>query len=167
MHEILRSGYAGRRHGRRQIARGSRRIMPFGTENTVNPTVLMGRKAHVVKVRFIPVGRGNRQRTVAEPESIDPVVALSQSEKGFTVVPFDPDHQYVFAVELDGSGIERSVDPEPFEQKRVSSGVQVVAPEERRMRSREDRVSITGPYSVGIRCRIFPADQLLMNRTQG
>ena len=103
----------------------------------------MGRKAHVVKIRFALVNRGNRQRMVAETESIYPVIAFSQSEKGFAVVPFDPDHQHVFAVELDCSGIERSVDPEPLEQKRVGSRVQVVAPEERRMCGRKDRVGVT------------------------
>ena len=127
----------------------------------------MGRKAHVVKIRFALVNRGNRQRMVAETESIYPVIAFSQSEKGFAVVPFDPDYQHVFAVELDCSGIERSVDPEPLEQKRVGSRVQVVAPEERRMCGRKDRVGVTSPYAVGIRGRILPADQLFMGRTRG
>ena len=100
---------------------------------------------------------------IAEPEFVDPIIAFSQSEKGFAVVPFDPDHQHVFAAELDSTGIERSVDPEPLKQKGVSSRIQVVAPEERRMRSREDRIGITSPYTVRIRGRILPADQLFMS----
>ena len=129
--EILRARDAGLGHRRGGVARGGLRVLALGAEEPVDPAVLVRGEPHVVDVGVGVVGLRHDHRVVPEAEAVDAVLALGDGEEALAVVAFDAGHQVHLAVPLDGAGVEDAVDPQPLQQERVASRVEVVAPEER------------------------------------
>jgi len=96
---------------------------------------------------------------VPEPEPIDAGRALGHGKKRLAVVPLHPCHQQVAAVQLDGTSVEHRVHPQPLHQVRVRLRVEVVAPDERRVVGRKDRVLVALHDAVVTRHRLIGALQ--------
>ena len=124
-------------------------IMPLDAEDTVNIAVLMTREPHVIDVRcgcVIAVGHGDGFRP--ETPVVDAVGRLRYREERLTVGSFHPCDDGVFAFKKDGSCIEHRVHHDALHQEGIVLLIEVIAPLQRRVLRRENRVLVFGIYSV-------------------
>ena len=104
------------------------------------------------ETHVIDIGRrlsGNRHRMRPEAEVIHSVVTLGHCEEGFPVASLHPHDKNILAAQLDGSGIERAVDSKPLKEPRIRRRIQVIAPKQRSVPRRDDRIGIPCPNAVG------------------
>ena len=148
VNEVFCAGYAcGSRSGGGVVRFGL--VMTLHTEDSVYPSVLMTREAHVIDVRcgcVIAVGHGDGFRP--ETPVVDPVGRLRYREEGFAVGSFHPCDDGVFAFKKDGSCIEHRVHHDALHQEGIVLLIEVIAPLQRRVLRRENRVLVFGIYSV-------------------
>ena len=148
VNEVFCAGYAcGSRSGGGVVRFGL--VMTLHTEDSVYPSVLMTREAHVIDVRcgcVIAVGHGDGFRP--ETPVVDAVGRLRYREEGLTVGSFHPCDDGVFAFKKDGSGIEHRVHHDALHQEGIVLLIEVIAPLQRRVLRRENRVLVFGIYSV-------------------
>ena len=148
VHEVFRTGYAGRSHGRREIARTGCGVLALDAENTVDPAVFVSRQTHVVNIgrRFAVLG--HRHGVVPETEVVDAVRRFGHGEKRFAVGALHSCHDQVAAVELDGAGVHHGIDADPFHAVGIAPRVEVIAPEERCVSGCQDRITVAGIDAV-------------------
>ena len=142
--EIFGTGYAGCCSSRRGIERFGL-VMALHTEDTINPSVLVAREAHIIDVRcgcVIAVGHGDRFGP--EAPIVDAVGRLGYSEEGLTVGSFHPCYDGVFALKEDRTGIEHRVHHDALHQEGIVLLVEVVPPLQRRVLRRENRIFVFG-----------------------
>ena len=152
--QILGAGDGCCSGGRGKVTCWSIVVMAFGTEDAINPAVFVGGEAHIVDVgsRNHILRHGNR--VVPETEVVDAIGTLGHSKERFAVGSFYTDHQQVFSVPFDGSGIEGSIHADSFHEEWIGVFIQIVAPKYRSMGSGQDGVFVTGKDTITILNRL-------------
>ncbi len=136
------------------------RILAFGAENAVNPAVFMLGEAHVVHVGFFRAGIGQKNGIIPEAEVIHAVIAFRHGEEGFAVAALQPGHHIIFAVQINGTGIEGGIHAQPFHEMGIGFLIQIIFPEKRNMLPGQYRVHKTVINAIIIvRHNVFPGDE--------
>ena len=108
----------------------------------------MFHQAHIVDVGVGLGGLGHEDGVIPEAEAIDAAGALGDGEERFSIHALDArGHQEPAFVE-DGAGVEDGVDAHALEEKGIGLLVQVVAPQDGRVRGGEYRVLVAIEDSV-------------------
>ena len=116
--------------------------MPFGAEHPVDPTILMLRDAHVIDIGGWHHILRHGDRFLPEAEVIDTVGRLCHGEERLTVGSLHAHHQQILVVPLDGPAVQGGVHHDALHQIRVVVLVEIVAPLQGSVLSREDRVFV-------------------------
>src|SRR6185369_3031914 len=117
-------------------------------EESVDPTIFMSNKPHVINVNIGFICLRHQDRIVPKAKAIDTVLAFGNGKKRFTISPLNSNGEYKLAFELHRPAIKCCVDTHAFEQIRVCFEVQIVPPEYWCVRRSEDRILITLSYPV-------------------
>jgi len=100
---------------------------------------------------------------IVETKMVDPIGAFCEGKKAFAIGAFHPYHEVVFPFPQKGPRIKRRIDTHPFHKIGVSLGVKIIAPEERSVGRREDRVFISKIDTIaGIDRFVRPIDESLI-----
>ena len=162
-HEVLRPDDTGRSRRRREVR--IRLVLALGAEHAVDPAVLVLREAHIVDIRLVRARVIELNRVIPEMKPVDAVVALRDSEEGFSVISLDPDDQIVLAVQHDRAGVQRRVDAKPLNEVRVCLRVKIISPVERDHVPCHDRVLIAREDAViEIGLLVLSCEQLVLLR---
>ena len=147
VHQILGAGHAGGSRSSGEVSRG-RLVLPLHAEDAVNPAVLMPGQAHVVNIGggLTPLRHGDGTRP--EGEVVHAVGTLGHGEEGLAVGPLYTYYQHVFVAPLDGAGVQRGMDADPFHEEGVALLVQVIAPLQRSMFPGKDGILVAFIYTV-------------------
>ena len=128
----------------------------------------MGCQSHVVDVGCWNHIIRHRNRFIPEAEVIDSVGTHRHGKETLAVSTFNAHDKQVFALPLDGAGIQRCIHHDALHQIRIVFLVEVIAPFQRRMLSGENRVGILCIDTVPpFQWFVFLSQQLLMVCTQG
>ena len=139
--EILRAGDAGCGRRGREVA-GLRVVMALGTEDAVDPSVLMGSDAHIIDIRCRNDVLGHRDGLRPEAEVVDAVGTLGRGEERLAVGTLHTDNEHILVMPLDGAAVERGVHHDALHQVGVVLLTEVIAPFQGRMVGRQDGVLI-------------------------
>ena len=144
MHKILGASDTGCSRSSRGV-KGFGFIMTLDAEDAVDPAVFMLRQTHVIDVSsrgIISIGHSNG--FVPETPSVDTVIGLCDREKRLAVSPLHTRYDSVFAVELDGTGIEYCVHHDTLHEIGIRLFIEVIPPFERCVLRSENRIFILG-----------------------
>src|SRR5690606_41263893 len=94
------------RNGSRLVRFRCTGIAAFGTVKAVNPSILMLSKSDIIHIGIRGFELRDTYRILAEPEMINTIGTFCNAKEGFPVGCFYADHQQVFILPFDGSGIE-------------------------------------------------------------
>lgn len=162
VHKVLGSGDTCARHCRRQVSFRRIGVFTLHAEDSVNPSVLVGGQPHVIDIDSRLSVLRHCHRIVPEAEIVDSVGALRDGEERLSVCSFHSYSQYIFPVPFDGSGVESGMDAESFLQIRISDRVQVIFPEHRSMRARENGILVSFINAVHINRLILFRNQIFI-----
>jgi hypothetical protein len=145
------------------IPRHGIRILPFGTEKTIDPSIFVPDQPHIINICIRFSCLRQLDRFVPEPELVNTGFTFRYSKKRFPVPSFHPDGQVYLSVQADRSGIEGGIDAHPLHQERIGSRIEIIAPVDRRMPVCHHRefIFIIDPAGIGA-FYVFPHDQLFM-----
>ena len=127
--KIMGTRYTCCSYCRRKVTFRSSRILPFRTEDPINPSVFMFCQSHVINVCIGSFRFRHGNRPIAEPEIINSIRAFSNCKKRFSVIPFHTNGKNVFPVKFHCTGIERSVYSKTFHQIRIRTRIKIIFPE--------------------------------------
>ena len=108
-------------------------------------------QAHIVDVGIGVAGLGHEDGVIPEAEAIDAAGALGDGEERFSIHAFHARGHQKPAFVKDGAGVEDGIDAHALKQKRIGLLIQVVAPQDGRVRGGEHRVlvAIEDPVAAG------------------
>ena len=106
--EVLGAGYGCRRRGGRKVA-GTTVVVALSTEHSVDPTVLVGCKAHVIDVGGGDDVLGHCDGLFPKTEIVNSVGALSYGEETLAVGSLHTHYEEVFAMPLYGAAVQGGV----------------------------------------------------------
>ena len=141
--------------------------MPLSTKDAIDPAVLVSCQAHVVDVGGRDDVLGHGDGIVPEAEVVDAVRALSHSKERLAVGSLHTDNKQVLAAPLDGAAVERRIHADALQQQGIGALIQVVAPKDGRVRSRQDGMFVSGDDAVApFDGLVGAANQRLVRRKQ-
>jgi len=126
--KIMSTGYSGSSNSRGEISSRSSRVFSLRTKDTINPSVFMPCKAHVINVCIRIVCFRHGYRVVPEPEIINSIRTFCDSKKGFPVIPLNTNSEYVFPFKLHCTCIECCMNAKAFHQVRICYPIEVISP---------------------------------------
>ena len=137
--------------------------MTLGTEDSVYPAVFVGGEAHIVDIGGRYHIFRHRDGIIPETEVIHTVRTFRHGKERFAVSAFHTQQQQVFAIPLDGAGVERGIHADAFHQVGVGTFIQIIAPEDRGVRRRHYRIFVAGEDAVAsLHGFILSRNQLLV-----
>ena len=137
-------------------------ILALRAEHAVDPAVLMLGQTHIVDIGLLRAGVRQNHRIIPEMETVDTVVALCHSKERFPVISFHTDHQIIFSVKFNGSGVHHGVDAQTLLKIRIGLLVEVISPVYRCKLPGQDRILIPVINSVvKITLVIFSGNKLV------
>jgi len=86
---------------------------------------------HIVDIGLLRAGIRQQNGLFPEVEALHRAVALCHAEEALAVVALNAGDQIILAVQLDGTGIEHSVDAQTLHEVRIRLRVQVEPPAQR------------------------------------
>ena len=92
-----------RRRSCRQVSRRCIVIMALRTKDTINPTVFMSSKTHIINICCGNQILRHRNGIVPETEIINTIRTLGYSKERFTVCPFHTHHHQVLPIPFDST----------------------------------------------------------------
>ena len=139
-----------------------RGVLTLGAEHAVDPSVLMLGQTHIVDIGLLRTGVRQNHRIIPEVEAIDAIVTFCHRKEGFPVISFHTNHQIIFSVELNGSGVHHGVDAQTLLKIRVGFLIEVISPVHRCKLPGQDRILIPVINSiVKITLLIFSGNKLV------
>jgi len=138
--QVTRAGDSALGHCRGQIAGCRVGVFAFRAKQSVQMAVFMANQTHVIHVGIRIFGFRHDHRVVPEAKAFGGLVGFRHRQKTLAITPLDAGHEIELAVELYRTGIECGVDPHSFHQVRVRFAIQIIAPDEGRVLSRQHRV---------------------------
>src|SRR5687768_3664623 len=115
------------------IIRTNTWILSFCAEQSIDPSILVLNKSHVVHVRIRSLCLRKIERIIPEIKIIDAIIAFRNCEKRFAVLSFYSCDKNIFFSKLYRAGIKYSIDPETLHQIWITCFIEIILPEQRRV----------------------------------
>ena len=99
-------------------------------------------QAHIVHIGFFGLGIRQHHGIIPETEALGGAAAFSHGEEALAVHALHPNHQIIFAVQLDRAAVQRGVHAKTLHHVGIGPRVSVVHPEGREVFPGQDGVLI-------------------------
>ena len=148
VHQIARAYDSRLCHRRRQISRRCLVIMAFAAKDTINPSILVSGKTHIVHIGFRRIHIGQYQRTFPKVEIVHPVRAFGYGKERLPVCSLHTHHHQILSVPFQGTTVHGSIKADTLHTTRVGGRVEVITPFQGNMLACQYRINITADDTV-------------------
>src|SRR5262249_34183253 len=99
-------------------------------------------QTHVIDIDIRLISLRQEDGKVPELKTVDAIVAFGDGKERLSIHALDPHCHHDLALKLHRAAVECSVDTQSFNQERVRVVIEIVAPEDRRMRGSQHRIQV-------------------------